>query len=361
MKTLFALVVSAVAVAAGVSVASPPVATDVLVTRDSLSLPTGCSPREVAGFLDVFLDAFNRGDMQALDEIWTSEDSPGRPVGSTGREFIWYSVTEGGSIRAGPWRDRSVYDRPELLGYFAERHRQNERMSLVAVRVVRARASWAAGIHFVVRRSADDLPPGLGGRQRIAGGKGQVDCERHRLQLWTMFMNKAEAGRDYPPSGAGLPCPRPAGWSPADPIVVCSGGANAPAASDEFNASRAGSLGRCAPRAVSLRLKRALSALNAGSADVFARQLSRASEFRPRRDVLRSRRAVTRYLLARYHAGEGWTATRLERAGRTGRYRLSLSVVHQMRTIGRGSVLVTVNCASGLISRWLGPGVQTPT
>jgi hypothetical protein len=333
----------------------------VLVTRDSVSLPTGCSPREVASFFDLFLDAFNRGDMQALDEIWTSEDSPGRPVGSPGREFIWYSVTEGGSIRTGPWRDRSVYDRPELLAYFAERHRQNERMSLVAVRVVRARASWAAGIHFVVRRSADDLPPGLGGRQRIAGGKGQIDCERHRIQLWTMFMNMAEPGRDYPPSGAAVPCPRPAGWSPANPVVVCSSGRNAPAVSEEFNASRAGSPGRCEPQAVSARLRRALSAFNAGSADVFARQLSRTPVFRVQRKVLRSRRPVTRYLLARYHAGEGWTATRLERAGRTGGYRLSLSVVHQTQTIGRGSVFVTVNCASGLISRWVGPGVRTPT
>ena len=179
--------------------------------------------------------------------------------------------------------------------------------------------------------------------------------------MWTMGMNMAEAGRDYPPSGAGVPCPRPAGWSPADPVVVCSGGANAPAASDEFNASRAGSFGRCAPRAVSLRLTRALAAFNAGSADVFARQLSRTPVFRAQRNVLRSRRAVTRYLRARYHAGEGWTAKQLERAGRTGRYRLSLSVVHQTRTIGRGSVLVTVNCASGLISRWVGPGVRTPT
>jgi hypothetical protein len=141
VKTLCALVVSASAVAAGAFVASPPAATGLLVTRDSGSLPVGCGPREVAGFLSGFFDAFNRGDMQALDEIWTKEDSPGRPIGRTGREFIWYSVTEGGSIRTGPWRHRSIYDRPELLGYFAERHRQNERMSLVAVRATRARTS----------------------------------------------------------------------------------------------------------------------------------------------------------------------------------------------------------------------------
>jgi hypothetical protein len=360
MKTLFALVVSACAVAAGASVASTPAATDALVTRDSRSLPAGCSPRDVAGLLNGFFDAFNRGDMQALDEIWTSEDSPGRPVGSTGREFLWYAVTEGGSIRRGPWRHRSIYDRPELLGYFAERHGQKERMELVAVRATRATEPWRVGISFVVRRTADDLPSGLGGRQRIAGGKGVVDCERRRLQMWTMGMNTAKPRQDYPPGGPGLPCPRPARWSPVNPVVACSGGANAPAVSDEFNASHAGSLGRCEPRPVSLRLRRALSAFNAGSADVFARQLSRASAFRPRRDALRSRRAVTRYVLARYHAGEGWTATQLERVGR-GRYRLLLSIVHQTRTIGRGSVLVTVNCASGFISSWLGPAVRTPT
>jgi hypothetical protein len=361
MKTLFALVISACAVAAGASVASTPAATDALVTRDSRSLPAGCSPREVAGLLNGFFDAFNRGDMQALDEIWTSEDSPGRPVGSTGREFLWYAVTEGGSIRRGPWRHRSIYDRPELLGYFAERHGQNERMELVAVRATRATEPWRVGVSFVVRRTADDLPSGLGGRQRIAGGKGVVDCERRRLQMWAMGMSTAEPDQDYPPGGARVPCPRPGGWSPANPVVACSSGANAPTVSDEFRVSRASSRDRCAARPVSLRVTRALSAFNTGLADVFARQLVRAPAFRARQRMLRSRHAITRYALARYHAGEGWTATQLERLRRAGRYRLSLSVVHQTRTIARGSVLLTVNCASGLISSWLGPAVRTPT
>jgi hypothetical protein len=234
-------------------------------------------------------------------------------------------------------------------------------MSLVAVRATRARTSGAVGILFAVRRSADDLPSGLGGRQRIAVGKAQIDCERHQIQLWTMFMNMATAGREYPPSGAGVPCPRPAGWSPGNPVVVCSTGANARAVTDEFRVTRARLGGRCAPRAVSLRVTRALSAFNAGLADVFARQFAPRPTLRPQRRALRSRRVITRYALARYDAGEGWTATQLERVGRTARYRLSLSVVHQTKPFGRGTAVVTVHCASGLISSWLGPGVRTPT
>lgn len=48
MKALLALTLAMLAAAAaGVSFASPP-GTEVLVTRDSLSLPAGCSPRQVA-------------------------------------------------------------------------------------------------------------------------------------------------------------------------------------------------------------------------------------------------------------------------------------------------------------------------
>jgi hypothetical protein len=360
MKALAALALTSAA-AASFSFAAAPAADDVLVTRESTILRSGCNPRQAAALLGRFLDAFNRGDTAALHEIWTKEDRPGRPVWPVGREFRWYSVTEGGSVQTSPWRHRSVYDRPDLLAYFAERHSQGERMSLVAVQVTRSREPWSAGIRFVVRRSADDLPSSLGGRQRIAGGKGGIDCERQQIYLWSMAMNTAKAGQDYPARGAGVPCPRPAGWSPANPVVVCSGGANAPAVSEEFVASGAGSPGRCAPRAVSQRVTRALSAYNTGLADVFPRHLSRTPVFRAQRKVLRSRPAVTRYVRARYQAGEGWTARQLERAGPAGRYRLSLSVVHQTKTIGRGSVLVTVNCASGLISSWLGPGVRTPT
>jgi hypothetical protein len=42
-------------------------------------------------------------------------------------------------------------------------------------------------------------------------------------------------------------------------------------------------------------------------------------------------------------------------------YQLSLDIVHQTKLFARGRVLVTVDCASGLVFRWLGPGAQTPT
>lgn len=361
MKALIALAVTASAAAAGLSAAVASTAEEVVVTREAQGLASGCSPREVAALVNRFFDAFNRGDAAALEEIWTTEDSPGRPIEPAGRQFRWYSVTEGGSVVRAPWRHRSVYDRPELLPYFAERHRQNERMQLVALSVRKSREPWAAGITFSVRRDADDLPARLGGRRRIAGGKGGIDCERRQIYLWSMGMDMAAAGQDYPGSGPRLPCPRPPGWSPGRPIVACSTGTNARAVSNDFVTGHESTSGPCGTRAVSFRVTRALSAFNAGLGNVFARQLTRTAAFRAQRGPLRTRRAITRYAQARYHAGEGWTATQLARIGRTARFRLSVAVVHQTRPIARGRVLLTVNCHSGLISSWLGPGIQTPT
>jgi hypothetical protein len=365
MKAHVALAVTASAAAACLSHAAASSTEEIVVTREARGLPSDCSVRDVAAIVTRFLDAFNRGDAGTLDEIFVKSDSPGRPIepaATERREFGWYSVTEGGSIRKSPWRHRSIYDRPELLAYFGERHEQSERMRLLVVEVAPSRVPGAVGLVFVVRREANDLPERLGGRQRIANGKAGILCRQRQIYLWTMRMSLAKPGEDYP---RRLPweCPRPRGWSPGGPAVACSTGPNARARADDFHvvAQRGASSRRCTAQAVSLRMTRALSAFNAGLADVFARQFAQRPTFRPQRRALRSRRAITRHALARYRAGEGWTANRLEHVGPTSRYRLSLSVVHQTRPLARRSAALTVNCASGLISSWLGPGVRTPT
>ncbi|MEX0673216.1 MAG: hypothetical protein WD067_00485, partial [Gaiellaceae bacterium] len=39
---------------------------EIVVTRDSTALPSGCTPREAAELLVRFADAVNAGDMEAL-------------------------------------------------------------------------------------------------------------------------------------------------------------------------------------------------------------------------------------------------------------------------------------------------------
>jgi hypothetical protein len=365
MKALIAFAAAASAGVAGLSYATASISEEVVVTREARGFAPGCSPRQVAAVVTRFLDALDAGDMETLDELFARTDSPGRPVEPTAserREFRWYSVTEGGSVRTRPWRHRSVYDRPELLDYFAERHRRHERMRLLALEVRPSRTPGAVGFSFVVRREANDLPERLGGRQRIAHGKAGVFCPEREIYLWSMAMNLAEPGQDYP-RRVPWECPRPARWSPGSSVIACSDGPNARALADDFRVvARPGEAARgCAAHAVSVRVTRALTAFNAGLPDVFVRQLTHRPRFRAQQKVLRLRRAITEYALARYQAGEGWTATQLERVGRTASYRLSLSILHQTRLLARGTALVTVNCASGRISSWLGPGVRAPT
>jgi hypothetical protein len=69
----------------------------------------------------------------------------------------------------------------------------------------------AAAIHFVIQRTATDLPPGLGGNLRIAEGKAEFYCRTQRIYVWSMGMEMA-SGLDVPPH-VGWSCPKPADWS----------------------------------------------------------------------------------------------------------------------------------------------------
>lgn len=329
MKTLFALAVLASALATSVSLASTPNGTEVLVTRDSLSLPAGCSPREVANLITRFFDAFNGLEWDAVDGMFA-------PAGPEPVDFKLFGL------------DRDVvYERDRLLPYLAGRRSRGEHFRLIAISVGPERARSVAA-HYAYERS--------GG---VALGKGLIDCASQRI--WQGAMGAPSS------SSARLPCPTPLGWSPNGPVVACSRGANAPALADSFRVLPRSTKpsGGCRPQTVSRRLTRMLTAFNAGVGDMFVRELTRRAAFQRRTSALRESRAIAEYVSSRYHAGEGWTATRLVRlraaGARTAPYRLSLDIVYQTKLFARGRVLVTVDCTSGLVSRWLGPGARTPT
>lgn len=335
----------------------------IVVTRDSLRLPSGCGSSEVGMLLSRFAAAVNAGDQAALARLFVTDDPPGRAQEPAGAAFRWYSVTEARSGAAQPWRHRALYDRADLLAYFAERHEQNERMSLIEVEVRPIRLAQAVGLTFKVRREADDLPSWL---SPFAGGKAGIDCTEQAIYLWSM----GQSDRDF----LGQICPRPQGWKPDAPIVVCSGGPNAQAVSPRFRVAptRVDLPARCKPAAVRRSVARALSAFNLGDGEVFAKRFISGGQFHPYTRSITGlgflgRRTITRFVRARYRAGDGWTATRLftpqTPVGLPSRavFGVDLRVSYQGAAVAEhvGAKLV-VDCRSGLLEIWGGPAIKTP-
>jgi len=171
-RSALAAAVALTAAASATTAASSPLV-EIVVTRDSVKLPAGCSVREVGALLSRFTRAVTDGDQAELARLFVTVDPPGRAVEPAGSVFRWYSATEGRSRAARPWRHRAQYDRADLLAYFAERHVQNERMELIEAEVRPNSRLREVGIIFRVRREADDLPSWL---SPYAGGKAGIDC-----------------------------------------------------------------------------------------------------------------------------------------------------------------------------------------
>lgn len=174
----------------------------IVVTRNNTSWPLQCQPLAVAQTIVEFFAALERGDGEQLDGLFSPEPS-----------FQWYSVGEAG-------RNIAITDRDRLLPYFLRRHAQHERLRLLMVSVLFDRPMDVAHIAYVITRHADDLRPGLGGRKRLAEGKGDVDCRNNRIAVWSMGMDMApvkgvaEVARRY--------CPRPSNWHPDLVAVACA-------------------------------------------------------------------------------------------------------------------------------------------
>ena len=183
----------------------PPV--EVVVTRDDTSLPSGCRPREVAGLVTTFFDAYNEGNRARLPDFFI-EEHPEQPG-------LYGSSEDRGGKGFG------THDQDELLRYFEKRHAHGERLELLQIDVEEEWEPGIAGGTFVITRRADDLEPGLGGPWRVAYGKAVVDCEAQRIVRWQMAMEMAERGNPTfsPYSG---PCDEPTGWEPGEAAIACA-------------------------------------------------------------------------------------------------------------------------------------------
>ncbi len=158
-----------------------------------------------------FFDAFNRGDQAQLAKVvLASKDRNIHPS-------RWYSVTESDPQNGG--NHFVAYDTDKLLRYFAQRHQQHERLSLLMVEVA-YRGNGVVDFVYALKRQTDDIEPGPEGLVRNIHGKGAIDCGEQKIRTWSMAMSALDdpdSRTVYWPA-----CPRPSGWKPGTPVVACA-------------------------------------------------------------------------------------------------------------------------------------------
>ena len=324
MGSLLAVVAAATALLVSTAQA------DVVVTRDTLSLPPGCSVTETAALVAGFLDSFNRGDLDALDRFFA-------PAGEGRTDFKWFSSGDGG-------RRRAVYERSLLLDHFSERRHHGETMRLVSLDLGPGRAN-EVGVSYVLIRQADDITG------RFTRGKGQIDCDRGRIFVWSM-------GASFD-DGSPTTCPTPPGWQPGAPVLACTRGPNARAAAPGVAIVPAAREGRCRPEVAFRRIRSMLSAFNIGNASSFRVGLAPRATFAPAGRELTTPRAIQDFVGHRYfRLGEGWTLTRLAPLRGPGRFALTIAASRLGALAARGLARVTLDCKTGLVRSWSGPALR---
>jgi hypothetical protein len=128
--------------------------------------PTLCTAPEVETLVRRFIDAFNMGDLHALDGVFAREP-----------QFEWYSTDAPGERLHAAASDRS-----SLLPYFAGRHALNERLTLRSFKF-NGNGSGYGNFEYGLTRSAGDLRP------TGYHGKGASFCYRNRsdvIFVWSM-------------------------------------------------------------------------------------------------------------------------------------------------------------------------------
>jgi hypothetical protein len=198
--------------------------TRVIITSDDDSLPDGCRPRQVAGLVISFVNAFNSGDQASLSRIFFLSEGPSPPDFADRSYDPWSWYTVGKFDREGRIESSFVtYDQGELLRYFARRHRKGEQLRLLKISLTRTGLLGKednVGFVYVINRTARDLDPDLGGPARIASGQGAINCTNRRIFAWRMDM-KAEDERTAREAADWL-CTDPPGWKPGKAVVACT-------------------------------------------------------------------------------------------------------------------------------------------
>lgn len=144
------------------------------VAHGDRRMPPGCGPRQAVGLMTHFVAAFNEGDEPKLRRLFSS--------GATLTPWL-YSVNRGSEV------EFSTDTLEDLIGYFAERRRKNDRLELVSVAVRSSNASSGeaayADLTYSMNRRADDLQAGPGSGRRTEG-KSVLDCRRQVLVVTSL-------------------------------------------------------------------------------------------------------------------------------------------------------------------------------
>ena len=157
MRRLVALSLLSIVVACSAST-NPTVVGGATVTYTGSPLGD-CPPTKIAETVRAFLDAFNRGDQQAL------------------RQFLQRSVTFSAQ-NPPPVGFFLSSGQPSLLDYFSQRHAHHESLELTALQIQYGASSREPGLAPTINRRSDDLPTG------VVGAKGAIDCNDQAIILW---------------------------------------------------------------------------------------------------------------------------------------------------------------------------------
>jgi len=158
--------------------------------------PESCTNAAINQVVQRFIVAFNQGDQAQLARFFGPRFEgysihEGDPQHG-GRTFIAYGPSLRGSIA--PADNLTAVPREGLLPLLAARHAHGERLTLQVAdgSYESLRNIFNFGLRLV--RTADDIPPGLGGPDHLAGAKGSIDCTDQTIIIWGMFQNKADPG-----------------------------------------------------------------------------------------------------------------------------------------------------------------------
>ena len=127
-----------------------------------------CTPDTVHQIVNRFIDAFNRGDLAQLDQLFAAP----------GKGFNWYATDAPGQRF-----NAEADNRDDLMAYFAARHAQHEHLLLNSLDVTYSNGT-DAGFWFRLTRSADD-----GLRPTRYNGKGGIQCVFRPSSLTTWAMD----------------------------------------------------------------------------------------------------------------------------------------------------------------------------
>ena len=147
---------------------------EVVIVGPTGDYPDGCQPDEVTNLLLSFFKAYNTGDATALSQVFAEQ-------------IEWYSDGDAKIDANGKSVDFfTTYERTGMFPYFASRQEQEERLTLLWLSVVPQTWHGGVGIVYTLRREADDLESGPGGRSRLARGHGAIRCPERKIFVWSM-------------------------------------------------------------------------------------------------------------------------------------------------------------------------------